>query len=262
MKTKIFYFSGTGNSLSIAKKLASHLGDTELVSIPEIINSNIDYNADRLGIVFPVYAFGCPLIIEKFLEQFKPSSDKYVFAMYNSAGMPGAAGFQTASLLARNGVKISAMFSLKMPGNYIPFYGAISEEKQQKIFMKTDVKIQEAADFIAQNKTQPAINTNCLLGRILSFIHKNGMKNVNKSDKNFHINEKCIKCGLCSKVCPVNNIKMGQNGTPEWLGKCEQCMACLQWCPTHAIGYGKISVKRKRYHHPEIKADEMIISPK
>ena len=39
MKTQLFYFSGTGNSLRVAKDLAAILGDTEVVSIPKAMKN-------------------------------------------------------------------------------------------------------------------------------------------------------------------------------------------------------------------------------
>lgn len=262
MKTTIFYFSGTGNTLSIAKKLAAKLGETALVSIPEAIHSGIDCSADRIGIIFPVYAFGCPAIIERFLKIFKAPSGKYLFVIYNSAGGPGAAGYQANWLLSQNGVQLSAMFSLKMPGNYIPLAGAQSEAAQQKIFRKTDEKLQEIADFIMQNKVKQPVLAKSILGRIFMLIHEKGIKSIHKADRKFYTNEKCVKCGLCAKVCPVCNISTEKTGAPEWLGRCEQCMACLQWCPNQAIEYGKISVKRKRYHHPDITARDIMVIKK
>jgi len=48
------------------------------------------------------------------------------------------------------------------------------------------------------------------------------------------------------------------NGKPEWHQKCHQCFACLQWCPQEAIQYGKKTPKYKRYHHPEIKVNDLL----
>ena len=44
---------------------------------------------------------------------------------------------------------------------------------------------------------------------------------------------KCIKCGLCYKLCPVDNIVMDHY--PEFKDDCQMCMRCLSFCPTQAI---------------------------
>jgi flavodoxin len=55
--TKIYYFSGTGNSLSIAKDLQSTLKNVELLSIAELMRrpGEIVIKGDVIGFVFPVY---------------------------------------------------------------------------------------------------------------------------------------------------------------------------------------------------------------
>ena len=63
--------------------------------------------------------------------------------------------------------------------------------------------------------------------------------------------EKCIGCGKCEKLCPLNNITL-QNARPVWGTNCTQCMACICYCPTRAIEYGKKSAGKPRYHFEEL----------
>lgn len=52
----IFYFTGTVNSLYVAKTL-----DTEIVNIPKILNSaKLEFKADKIGIFCPVYGHEIP----------------------------------------------------------------------------------------------------------------------------------------------------------------------------------------------------------
>lgn len=75
-------------------------------------------------------------------------------------------------------------------------------------------------------------------------------------DKNFWTDDKCNGCGTCSKICPANNIKIIE-GKPKWQHNCELCVGCMQWCPQQSIQYKKNTVKRGRYHHPDIKVMEL-----
>jgi len=53
VKYDIFYFSGTGNSLSIARDIAERLGDSEIKKIKDpVYSSGVSEN---IGLVFPVY---------------------------------------------------------------------------------------------------------------------------------------------------------------------------------------------------------------
>jgi ferredoxin len=256
MKTTIFYFTGTGNSLKIAKDIASQLGDTALVPVQKAITETLDLSAERIGLVFPVYMWGMPSIVAEFAEKMRAGNDKYVFAVVTYGGMPGATLLNLSRALEKQGTKLSAGFGIKMPGNYIPMYGAKPEESQKKQFAKAAEKVDRIVDIIKQGGScKPAAN-GFLANALLSLVYKSGMPRIHQMDKSFVALDKCNSCGICRTVCPVENIVM-ENGKPVWQGKCEQCMACIQLCPVEAIQYGKKTEGRKRYHHPEIKLSEM-----
>ena len=92
---------------------------------------------------------------------------------------------------------------------------------------------------------------------LFSWIYKMSYRHVSKMDKSFWADDKCNRCGICSRVCPANNIEMIDE-KPAWLHRCEQCFACLQWCPQEAIQYGKRTVKYPRYRHPEVILEDML----
>lgn len=55
-------------------------------------------------------------------------------------------------------------------------------------------------------------------------------------------NDKCIKCGLCSKVCPMNSIVMGDDG-PQAISKvCVKCGHCVAVCPLEALNNVNLSL--------------------
>jgi flavodoxin len=61
LSTEIYYFSGSGNSLAVAKDIAGKI-DGRLVSIPAMMEREcIKPDAEALGIVFPVYHGDMPL---------------------------------------------------------------------------------------------------------------------------------------------------------------------------------------------------------
>jgi len=68
----------------------------------------------------------------------------------------------------------------------------------------------------------------------------------------FISNEKCDGCGICKKICPVDNIEIVDN-KPSWSNHCEGCFACFHWCPKEAIQFGNTNMNIKQYHHPEAK---------
>lgn len=257
MKTHIFYFSGTGNCLKAARDLANELGDADIISVPKIINQEIDFSAERVGIIFPVYMFGMPLIIVDFIKKLKMEKNKYIFAVATCGGMAADALGQTAKQLKKQGLKLAAGFVISMPGNYTPLYEAVSLEKQKKLFMMERRRIKNIAQIVKESRQYKIEKGPIFFNWIFSGIYKLGAPRLPNSDKHFWVDEKCNGCGVCEKVCPVNNIKFSE-GKPAWLHKCEQCLACLQWCPQEAIQYKKSTLGRKRYRNPNVSVEDII----
>ena len=75
------------------------------------------------------------------------------------------------------------------------------------------------------------------------------------TDKPFHvISRRCVKCGICANVCPVEDIKGGLGYEPEWQhnGKCLTCFSCYHHCPHHAIEFGKRTRKKGQYFYNKL----------
>ena len=255
MKTTIYYFSGTGNSLKVAKDIAIGLSDTEVV---QICRNNIEIDntaSNRIGIVFPVYVAGMPLLVKEFIEKLKIQKDSYVFTVVTFGASAGASIAQLEKLLMHKGIELSAAFKMKMPGNYQVMYAPFSKEKQNELFKNEEEKIMGIIESIKNSET---VKLNGIGNAIIKTVSGVMYKSFSpyEKDKNFWTDYKCNGCGICEEVCPAKNIKMNE-GTPQWQNKCEQCVACLQWCPQKSIQYKKVTIKRGRYQHPEIKVKEL-----
>lgn len=258
MATAIYYFSGTGNSLKVARDIAAELKDAELISIAKAMGSEPNLDYEKIGIVFPVYMWGLPLIVADFLRKLK-NSKNYFFAAATYGGFPGASVVQAAKLLEANGIKLSAGFAVRMPGNYTPMYGAIPDGKQKRIFEDAGKKARKIAEFVRSGKTNKPEKSFPLLNWLFSNkFYSFAAPHIHDMDKRFWADEKCNSCGICEKVCPVSDITL-ENGKPVWHNRCQQCLACLQWCPVEAIQYGKSTAGRKRYRNPEANVKDFLM---
>lgn len=257
MKNQIFYFSGTGNSLRVARDLAFALGDTEVISIPQALRDKTPIVAERLGLVFPVYMWGLPAIVDRFCRQIEAPAATYCFAVTTCGGSAGGTLTQLKTVLKQRGLTLSLGRVVRMPGNYTPLYGAPSEATQRKLFAAEKAGIQDIVRQIAGE--QPGgVDGGGPVGRLLSkVVYRFGMPRLAASDVKFRADEKCNGCGVCAKVCPVDNIVLREN-RPVWRHHCEQCMACLQWCPQEAIQFGARTAGRRRYRHPDFKAADFM----
>lgn len=254
--TVIYWFSGTGNSLAIAKKLVDHLENAELRPMAEAMQSKPPA-ADTAGVVFPVYWFGLPNLVDRFLRTVPLASDPYVFTVATMAMMPGAAHRQAKQALAQRGVSLAAGWSVRMPENYSPVPAEKSKVNPQRLFEKAEKAAAAIAEQVVartRDGTQDSMPPVNLLGHAL---HKIMAPRFAHADSTFRVQPHCTSCGTCARVCPVNDIVLSEEGVPEWQGHCEQCFACMQWCPVDAIRAERFPANRRRYHHPDIAVEDI-----
>lgn len=257
MKTIVFWFSGTGNSLAIARDLAAALGDAELVPMAKVIGGQIP-TAERVGFVFPVYGFGLPGIVADFLRKLPVNSRAYYFSVADCGGLPGAPHRQAQRILRAGGGRLAAGWTLFMPANYPVMHDSPPAARQQEYFDKMKERLPGIAGTIGRSQPGPLEDSSVPFRWIAHLVNHMAIRKFRKSGRNFWVEATCRQCGLCAKVCPVDNIRPVDK-KPTWLNHCEQCMACLQWCPVEAIQYGAATKTRKRYHHPQAKAKDFIL---
>jgi NAD-dependent dihydropyrimidine dehydrogenase PreA subunit len=256
MKTVIFYYSGTGNSLWSARELATRLGDTKLLPMKSA-DAMAAGDSEAVGFVFPVHVWGLPVPVVEFIAKLSLRPQVYLFALAVNAGQVARTLVQLRDLLAGRGLKLAAGFSVVLPSNYIPWGGAAPVERQNARFASARVKLHAAVSCIANRESGP-IEKGPLWQRVIfTAIYKMTFQQVHKMDKDFWCDDKCNSCEICVRVCPAKNIVM-KKGRPDWQHGCEQCLACIQWCPQEAIQFGKKTPAYKRYHHPEIALKDMI----
>ena len=255
---KIYWFSGTGNTYKLAQDFAAALGDAQLEPIsgqPQ----QISLEGDSIGIFFPVYCFGIPRIVSRFLirARAKGQPAPYIYAVSTSSGMPCAALPMAGELLAKSGLKLSAGFSFRLPGNYIQLYGPPSEERQKKELEKAALKLRKAVAAVKERKVSKPESSFFLMNFLGRLVARRAIACLPAADRWFWVDSKCDCCGLCAKICPVGNISL-DGGRPKWNRNCEQCVACLQWCPKEAIQFRNATESRKRYRRDGVTASMLI----
>jgi len=258
MKKDIYYFSGTGNSLSIAQKISDALDDTELLSIPKMINDNKSISGDIIGIVCPIYMYRLPYIVVDFIKRIEKAD--YIFIVFTGAGELGNGIKFTEDLFNKNNLTLSSLFNIKMPSNYTP-YGCPTEEDQKEMIENAEIKVDQIVKLVNEkaihrdDKNTTFFKSNVHPG----ILYKLGYDRIRIMDNSFYIDENCNECAICEQVCPVKNITL-EDKKPRWHNKCEQCYGCLQWCPKESIQYGKNTIGVQRYHNPKIKVKDIINS--
>lgn len=257
METILYWFSGTGNSLVAARGLAQRLeGPVRLAPMTAAMAAGEAPTAPRVGLVFPVYSFGPPAIVLDFVGRLSPARQSYLFAVATNGGMPGRTFAFLRRACARRGLELAASWQVRMPDNCITLFKTPSPRQQQALFAALPGRLDDIAAGIVRRQRGLFQDTPGPLGHLLGALWHVAMPHFRKADAKFRVADSCTRCRLCGRVCPVGNIEM-DDGRPRWLHRCTQCLACLQWCPVEAIQYGRRTVGRTRYRHPQVSAEDL-----
>ena len=249
----IFYFSGCGNSKHAAETIAEGLNDT-LIFIPEAARENrYKYElaeGERLGFVFPIYAWAPPKLVLDFLQelQLKTKPDYFYFAC-TCGDECGHTEKIFRKAVEEKGWSLSACFSMKMPETYIgmPGFKLDSDEKAKQKIAEADATLQRNVPRLL-NKEQFSEMVKGNFAWLKTYIINGSFNKYATNDKKYLSTDKCISCGKCVEVCPLQNITL-EDGRPKWNGNCTMCMACYHHCPVNAIQYGKGTVGKGQYYY-------------
>ena len=256
-KTTIFYYTGTGNSLWAARVLAKELGNAEIISMVNWDLHQQMIDSPVIGLIFPVHIWGVPGRVLKFLDELKRTSPSYIFAIANNAGQVSNTLVQLKRVMAAKDLPLSGGWSIVMPSNYIPWGGPGPLAEQNKLFQEAHKKLSAIAGSV-RSRIKTPVEKGPLWQRIIfTGLYQFALPYVHKMDEKFRADERCNRCGLCVQICPAHNIELLDEKL-IWHNRCEQCLACIQWCPQEALQYGQKTAAYARYHHPEIKAKDLL----
>lgn len=270
MSTEIYYFSGTGNSLHVAKELQKRITDSIIIPMVSLLNKKvIQTQGKTVGFVFPVHALTIPIAVKKFIRKTEMESSEYIFAIATRDGSIFRGFKKIDQLLKKKNKHLDSHFILNM-------YNNESRHKGYKIPSESDILslekvVQEKLDAIQNiivNKIPSceidsnysySFPYNSILNYLLEKLVLLGMTvseyigGVNY----FYTDTKCNGCGICEKICLSKKIKMTDN-KPIWQKKvlCYMCFACLNYCPAKSVqiedipGVKSFTEENRRYSHP------------
>lgn len=242
----VFYFSGTGNSRYVAKKI-TEISNDEIISIGQKIKAS-DYNAVRserpLVFVGPVYAGRLPRVMEEYIRKVSFNGEKKAYFIGTCAATPWGTVQYVERLCTEKGFALLGFNSVIMPQGYLAGGGTQPKETNEKILSNARPKITAIAETIRDKQMLPKEQPGkAFMSKVLNPI----MYSMMISAKNFRVTKKCNGCGMCETRCPLNNVKL-TNKKPVWGKDCTHCMACIAGCPCEAIEYGKKTVGKPRYY--------------
>ncbi len=231
------YLSGTGNTKHCVEKLVKLLDlSAECFPLEHSDIIKILKKHDTIVLGYPTQFSNAPFMVRDFIKTNSSLwNGKKVFCVNTMGLFSGDGTGCTARILRKYGAVILGGLQLKMPDSVCDSKLLKKSIEENKLLVKAAGKrIEEVAkqiqlgkypreglSFIAQIKG--------LFGQRLWFYHKT----TNYTDK-LKISNLCIGCGLCSKNCPMGNIKIENNKATAG-SKCTMCYRCVSLCPKQAV---------------------------
>ena len=247
----ILYFSGTGNSAYVAKRIGQEIQDETLDLFDRIRNQdNTALSSDQPWVVVaPTYAWRIPRIVSDWLMKTELTGAKDIYFVLTCGGSIGNASAYLKKLSAARNLHYRGCAGVKMPENYIALYDAPDKEEALSIIDRAEATISHIARRIGEGETLPG-QAATFMDKVHSSLVNDVFYPVVVHAGKFRATDACISCGKCEKVCPLSNIRL-ENGKPCWGKHCTHCMACICRCPREAIEYGEHSPGQPRYVCPK-----------
>lgn len=235
---KALYFSGTGNTKHCVEKFVNAIdGNAEIAEIENAQSVSLIESADTVVFAYPVYYSNLPKIVRDYITRNQSLwRDKKIFIIATMGAFSGDGAGCSARLFKKYGATVLGGLHIKMPD----CIGDVkllkkSLDQNRKLVKNADLKIDKAVEkFKAGKYPKDGLSffhrLAGLFGQRLYFRGKTKHYYAKiKADP-----EKCVRCGLCASLCPMQNIAL-KDGKIVFNGNCTTCYRCFSNCPEKAI---------------------------
>lgn len=242
MRTEIFYFSGTGNTLFLAKELNQALNrgsdSSTLAAIADFARGTpVSSTADRVILAFPVYFVDFPEPVRHFLADLEILPDAKVYTLGTCGANDWGVLASARRQLAAKDLVLAGHFRFLMPDNSIVF--PTEKAAQEALVDSAKDRIGEVAQIIRAGESHfddGSTSYARLVTPVMRWVCRSALGFTDmKLDA-----RRCTGCGVCASVCPMNVISK-EGLKPEWTDRknCATCFACIHYCPSKAVRFRK-----------------------
>ena len=269
MKIILYVFSGTGNTLAVAglyKKYLENMDGESTVDIYSVSAKSGDAPSpegyDLVGVGYPIHAFCAPEPIIKLCKSLPKTENKRAF-IFKSSGeglhINDCSSQKLIKIITKKGYNVELERHIVMPYNMIYRH---KDEMARHMWIYAhalvDLNCRELLEGKKEKVKKTFLKTMWVapIGCIeRGFAHLHGpVFKVNK--------KKCVNCGKCQKVCPMDNISL-KDGKYKFGNKCVLCMGCAFNCPKDAVKVGVFGAWKVNgsYRLNELQKDESLPFP-
>lgn len=207
-----------------------------------------------LGLVFPVYSWGLPRVVDMFLMERLPSlvrNPRYIYAVMTCGDDVGFADkLLEKRLKGMYGHGLDAVHSVFMPNTYVclPGFDVDGAEVAAMKVEDTMHRLPEIAEGIRNRRmTRDLVRGSMPWAK--TYVVRPLFNLLLVTDRYFRVSKGvCTACNICVASCPLGNIRRGEDGNLHWGGSCTGCLACYHSCPRHALHFGSMT-KGKGQHY-------------
>jgi len=230
----IIYFSPTGNTLHLAKKLASNLGENKVEILPlEFTDPKQLSKNDHLVLMHPIHGFNATRTVKRFVKNLPAGIYKKVSIISvgcNTMWLNDAVSSDLRKVLVKKNYQVVVDEVLAMP---LTFVMSFPEDAVEKLFDESETRIEEISKALENNKKSE--KDVLFKSKLMNFIGKVEDRAARMFGLELHATKDCNSCRLCWNICPEKNIKPNNKNKPKFGFKCMMCMRCIYSCPQEAI---------------------------
>jgi ferredoxin len=184
-----------------------------------------------VGLAFPVAMQGTYPFVWDFIKSLPSSRGTPVFMVDTLYSFSGGAVGPVKKILADKGYRPLGAKEIYMPNNIFLFRinAAANARKVEKALKAAARYANRIMEGRARWPRLPLLSDMMSRISLSRWVWQWGRRLLPfKVD-----NGKCVRCGLCARMCPVRNIEMTEY--PAFRDGCVLCMRCVSFCPSGAI---------------------------
>ncbi len=238
MRVDFFVFSGTGNTLMIARGVGRGLSEKGW----EVNFHRMDKSTGReiaddsmVGLAFPTAYFSTYPVALDLISRLPEGKGRKLFMVTTAAGATGGSERKFSRMIEEKGYVPAGSLAVIMPSNYNN--KSLPEEKNRNLVAAGMKKARSFADRLVSGTAEwsrgiplfPSMwHWFVTSGKALPFFYRFFPIQVDK--------DICIRCMRCVNNCPVGAVVVEGDSPVIRKEVCQSCQRCVAFCPVHAIG--------------------------
>lgn len=230
----MLYFSGTGNSKYVATQFAAEM-KADCHSIEEAMDfDSLIHQADTVCFCYPVYGSCVPRIMREFVTKHREAlADKSLVIFCTQMMFSGDGARAFTDLLPCSKERVLYADHFNMPNNISNFWLLpIGDRERRRKLRAVNKQLKRVCGDIRKGIVKQRGWSR--FSHWLGLLQRKGWPKVEeKRRSSFQADTHCNRCGLCVKLCPMNNLELTAGGVAQ-RDNCILCYRCVNACPQKA----------------------------